>query len=137
LVFGPGVVLGGGGFAMTRNVELRGSEAGSGFELGMGYGGVLLRYLRPLLPRMTGETGLLVGAGHAEVRDLLAGREVGSDNFVVLEPEACLSIRLFWKAFLGASVGYRLPLGVEDLPGVSAADLESVTSSVFLRLGGG
>ncbi|MCJ7630088.1 MAG: hypothetical protein MUO50_17070, partial [Longimicrobiales bacterium] len=82
LVFGGSLALGGGGFALLNEVELAGSAGGTGFDLGMGYGGILFRYWEPISGSLTGEVGLLVGAGHAEVRDQLTQREVGSDNFL-------------------------------------------------------
>lgn len=136
LVFGEHLMLGGGGVTLLEDVELPGSESGTGFELGMGYGGVLLKHWWDLSGRFTGEGGLLVGAGHAAVNDRRIGREVGSDNFPVLEPEAAIAFRVFRRVYLGAAVSYRLVWSVEDLPRVSAGDLRSFSGALSLRLGG-
>lgn len=136
LVFGGNLALGGGGFALLNEVELAGSAGGTGFDLGMGYGGILFRYWEPISGSLTGEVGLLVGAGHAEVRDQLTQREVGSDNFLVAEPEMSILYSFFPGIHLGASVGYRLTTGVQDLPGVSTGDLNAFTGTLSIRLGG-
>lgn len=136
LVFGGRLVLGGGGYAMLRSVELPGSEASSGFNLGMGYGGIYLGYLWPIREKVTGGLSILAGGGHAEVRDQRVGREVGADNFVVAEPGLYLSYAVLPKLHLGASGGYRAVWGVDDLPRVTADELEAPTFSLSLRLGG-
>ena len=85
---------------------------------------------------LTGEVGLLLGAGHAEVRDQLTGTEVGADNFLVGEPEMSILYTVFPGIHLGVSVGYRLTSGVEDLPRVSSGDLNAFTGTLSLRWGG-
>ena len=134
LVFGERYVLGGGGLALTENVDLPGSELSTGFDLGAGYGGLFFRYWEEVLPRVVGEAGLIVGAGHAEVRNRLAKREEGSDNFFVMEPEASLFLAVLPYLHVGISGGYRMVWGVEDLPLVSADDLRSLSGSFSLRL---
>lgn len=136
LTFGDNFLVGGGGLALLRGVELAGSEGGTGFNLNLGYGGLVFRYWEPLAPRLTGEAGLLLGAGHAEVRDQLTRREVGSDNFLVGEAEMSLVYSILRWVQAGASVGYRLTAGVDDLPRVSAGDLNTFTGTVFVRIGG-
>jgi hypothetical protein len=136
LVFGERFVLGGGGVTLLEDVDLPGLEASTGFDLGMGYGGVVLKYRSPLSSRLTGEGGFLLGAGHAEVRDRLAGREVGAENFLTLEPEVTLYLDLFRSASVGVGLGYRFAWGVEDLPSATAQDLRSALGSLSLRIGG-
>ncbi len=136
LTFFRNLALGGGGFALTRGVELAGSEGDTGFNLNMGYGGLVFRFWEPLGRSLSGEVGLLLGAGHADVQTQLTGTEVGSDNFLVGEGELGISYRVLQSLSLGASVGYRLTSGVQDLPGVSTDDLNAFTGSLSLRVGG-
>lgn len=136
LTFGNRFSLGGGGVALTREVHLTGSESGTGFELGMGYAGVLLGYHHPGRSRIGGQAGLLVGAGHAEVRDRLMGRDVGADNFGVMEPEVGLSFALLPWLHLSGTVGYRMVWGVGDLPLVQQEDLQGTAGTLSLRVGG-
>ncbi len=136
LALGPRLALGGGGVTTLEAVELPGSGAGTGFNLRMGYGGLVIRAWWPLRGRLSAESGLLLGAGHAEVKDRLTAREVGSDNFVVAEPEGALTLSPLPWLHLGAGAGYRLIWGVQDLPSVEEGDLRSMTATVFLRLGG-
>jgi len=136
LVFGGNLAIGGGGFALLNDVELAGSEGGTNFFLDLGYGGLFVRYWEPLFGPVTGEVGVLLGAGHAEVRDQLTRTEVGSDNFLVAEAEMGVHYTLFREVHLGASVGYRLTSGVEGLPRASAGDLNAFTGTLSLRVGG-
>ena len=137
VVFGGRLAVGGGGLTLLHDVELKGAEGGTGFNLSLGYGGLYFRYWEPVIGRLAGEVGLLLGAGHAEVQDQLTRREVGADNFLVGEADFSL-LHPIWRGLtVGASVGYLLTAGVQDLPGVSSSDLNSFTGAVFLRLGGG
>jgi hypothetical protein len=136
LVFGENLAVGGGGFALLNEVEIAGPEGGTGLDLGLGYGGVLFRYWESLYGSLTGEVGVLLGAGHAEVREQLSGTGVGADNFLLAEAEMGVRYGLFRGVSVGASVGYRITSGVEDLAGVSAADLNAFTGALSLRIGG-
>lgn len=136
LVLGDRLAVGGGGFAVLNDVELPGSEGGTGFDLDVGYGGLFFRYWEPLSPSVFGEAGLILGAGHAEVRDQLTRAEVGSDNFLMAEAEMSLLYAFLPGAALGASVGYRMTSGIEDIPRVSVGELNTFTGTLFLRLGG-
>jgi len=136
LVFGGNLSIGGGGFSLLNDVELAGSEGSTNFYLDLGYGGLLVRYWEPLYGPIIGEAGILLGAGHAVVRDQLTGTEAGSDNFLVAEAEMGVSYTLFRQVHLGASVGYLLTSGVEGLPPVSAGDLNTFTGTLSIRVGG-
>lgn len=135
LTFGNRFSFGGGGVALTKDVMLGGQESASGFELGMGYGGALFQYRYPLRPRLQPHFSLLVGGGHAEVRDRLTGREIGADNFGIIEPEGGISFRVLSWLHLAGSAGYRWTWGVEDLPLVQSDDLAGVTATLSLRVG--
>jgi hypothetical protein len=134
--FTDNLAVGGGGMTLLNDVELAGLEGSTGFNLNLGYGGIYFRYWEPLTPSFTGEVGLLLGAGHAEVQDQLTQAEVGSDNFIVAEAEMSVLYSLVRRTFLGLSVGYRLTEGVDHLPRVSAGDLSAFTATLSLRLGG-
>lgn len=136
IVLGNRFLVGGGGMALTQDVDLPRYTSSTGFQLGFGYAGLFLKYWKDLSFGLVGEGGLLMGAGHAEVHDQIIGQEAGSDNFLILEPQAAVSRRLFGQLHGGAGLGYRLPLGVEDLPRVRSEDLRCLTLSIFLRLGG-
>ena len=136
VVLSPGWAVGGGGFALLDNVELAGTGGGTGFVLDFGYGGIFFRYWEPLMNELDAEVGLLLGAGHAEVQDRLTRREIGSSNFMVGEAELGLSYPLVGHIRLGASVGYRLTAGVDDLPRVTNEELNSFTGTLSLRIGG-
>lgn len=136
LLFADNFAIGGGGFALVNDVEIAGSEGDTGNNLSMGYGGLIIRYREPINGPITGQVGLLLGAGHAEVRTQLAGVEVGSDNFLVSEGEIGVVYSLARDAHLGISLGYRLTAGVQDLPRVTASDINGFTGTLSLRIGG-
>ena len=135
LVFGEKLAVGGGGFGLLERVELPAAGGTSGFDLSMGYGGLFFRYWEPLVGSLLGEAGVLLGAGHAEVRDQVTRNEVSSDNFLVGEAEMSVQYPVFQGFFLGISAGYRLTAGVEGLPRVGDGDLNAFTGTVFLRMG--
>jgi len=100
----------------------------------MGYGGLLFGY-EALTWRAASLAGrLLLGAGHASVRAIPVGNELGADNFLVLEPEVMLRIGAVGLAHLGFAVGYRMVLGVQDLPTLVAEDLEGVSLTIILLM---
>ncbi len=137
LVLNDRISIGGVGYALTEMVELPGSEAGTGFDLGMGYGGLLATLRSSLTPEFHGEIGLLLGAGNASLQDRLVGLELGSDNFFVAEPTLGLSRTLPHNLHLGLAVGYRQVVGLQDLPTVVGSDLNAFTGTLSIRLGGG
>jgi hypothetical protein len=136
LVFGGRLAIGGAGFALLQDVELVSSEAGIGFDLGMGYGGLYLAYWQRISTRLWGQLGILAAAGHAEVRDRLVGREVGSENFPVVEPDLSAFFTVHPRVHVGASLGYRMAWGIDRLPTVSAEDMRTTTGTLSLRIGG-
>jgi hypothetical protein len=136
LVFGNRITVGGGGLAMLEDVELAAAQAGSGFDLGMGYGGLQIRLRQPLGMSFAVEGGALLGAGHAEVRDLVQRRELGADNFYVIEPDISVFYSFLPGVHVGAAAGYRVVWGVEDLPRVAAEDLRGLTTALTLKIGG-
>lgn len=136
VVFAENLAVGGGGFGLLKQVEIEGTGGGTGFNLDFGYGGFFFRYWEPLADKVRGEAGALLGAGHAEVRDLLTRTEVGSDNFLVAEAELGILYTIFPRVDAGLSLGYRLTTDVDDLPGVTARDLNSFTGAFTFRIGG-
>lgn len=123
-------VAGGG---LLEAAPLLRSESDVGLDLRVGYGGLVFGY-EPS-PKWTASPAarVLVGAGNAEVRAIPVGNRLGSDNFIVVEPEARLHLRVTRGVFAGLAVGYRFVFGVEDLPDISPEDLRglSLTASVF------
>lgn len=136
LFFTDNLAIGGGGYALLNDIELAGGEGDTGNHLSMSYGGVVFRYWEPINRSITGQVGLLLGGGHAEVQTQLAGVEVGSDNFLVTEGEIGAAYSLARDAHVAVSLGYRLTASVQDLPRVTASDLSGFTGTLSLRIGG-
>lgn len=135
VVLGGRLTVAGGGMVLTDEVDLIGSEGSTGFTLNLGYGGLLVRYREPLTSRLDGEAGVVLGAGHAEVWNRLTRREEGADNFLLAETKLSVLYTVWREVQVGASIGYRLTAGVQDLPRVSAGDLNTFTASISLRVG--
>lgn len=125
--------VGAAGGGLLEPAPLLRSESDLGLDLRVGYGGLVFGY-EPS-PQWTASPAarVLVGAGNAEVRAIPVGNRLGSDNFLVVEPEARLHLRVAPGVFAGLAVGYRMVFGVQDLPDVSPEDLRglSLTASVF------
>jgi len=124
--------LGGTGSAFLGKRTLAGSAPGTDLELRSAFGGLVLHY------RLTPPEGsdlwlrLTAGAGNAKVDLAVARTRVAADNFGVLEPELGLSRHVAGPLHVGVAVGYRATFGVDDLPGVSPADLRGPTARVVL-----
>ncbi len=124
-------VVGGGLLEAVRLVE---SGPGLGTDLRMGYGGLLFGYEARTDHRVSVTGRLLLGAGNAEVRAAPVGNELGVDNFLVFEPEVVLRARAAGPVQLGLAAGYRMVLGVQDLPNLVADDLEGVSLTITLLI---
>lgn len=135
LALGRRFLIGGEGTALLSTVPVDDRGTASGFDLDVGYGGVVLGF-RPNPARAWSlSTGVLLGAGHATVRDPAAGSEVGADNFVIAVPELSLSWRPLTWIGVSAGGGYRLVGGVNDLPGVASGELGGPSLTLELHLG--
>lgn len=134
LTLGDRIHLGGAGHTLLGNVELPRSGA-TPLDLSMGYGGVVARYLLGGPDRWSFGAGLLAGGGTARVRDPVSGAELGSDNFVVLEPrlEGGYDLHPFLRATL--SLRFRAAMGVNDLPGVDSSQIRGFGAAISLYVG--
>lgn len=119
--------------ALLRDVDVDGP--GYSRELGFGYGGLVAEYRLGTMERFRYAVSGLLGAGSAELEDLVVGTELGSDNFLVFEAGLVARASVFSRAGAGVSLGYRLVAGVDDLPGVGTAQLRGFTLSLSLRVG--
>ena len=136
---------GGAAFVLAERVAQDAAPGALETELRMGYGGALLAWSSGpdgpapsarsagLSPRWS--LALLVGAGNAELRDIVSGVRLRSDNFFLLEPAVTVELELLSRLSTGVLAGYRVPLGVEDLNGLQERDLGGWTMGVSARLG--
>jgi hypothetical protein len=114
--------IGGGGWGMTKGVEIESETSGVYPFLKMGYGGVDLGYLLFPGEKLTLGTKLLMGGGAAFIETIPETQDTDFQMFPVLEPTVYSQIALgkMFKFELGAS--YRF-VGKTDLPGITSADL--------------
>ena len=119
---------------MLKAVPAVESSSDLGTDLRMGYGGLLFGYESRTDHTVSLAGRFLLGAGNAEVRAVPVGNELGADNFLVLEPEIHLRVYTVGRLYLGFAAGYRLVLGVQDLPTVVADDLEGASLTITLLI---
>ena len=114
--------IGGGGWGMTKGVEIESQTSGIYPFLKMGYGGIDLGYLLYPGEKLTLGTKLLLGGGAAFIETVPESDDTEFQMFPVLEPTVYSQIALgkMFKFELGAS--YRF-VGKTDLPGITSADL--------------
>ena len=130
----PRLSLGGGASMLLGPRSLPGSDPGTDQELRVSYGGLVAQLQvarrgdRDLWLRLLG------GVGSAKVDLAAAGTQIASDNFGVFVPEVGGSVLLRKPLRLGAAVGYRAVLGVDDLPGLAPSDLRGPSARVLLSI---
>ncbi len=122
----------GGGLLVAVPLVASGSDLGT--DLRMGYAGLLFAYESRTERTVSVAGRLLLGAGHAEIRAVPVGNELGADNFLVLEPEILLRVRAVGPLHLGFAAGYRMVHGVQDLPTLGADDLEGASLTITLLI---
>lgn len=130
----PRLSVGGGGSVPLGARALPGSTRGTDQELRVAYGGLVVQLDLARRDEWHLWVRVLGGAGNAKV-DLAAVRtRIASDNFGVFAPEVGGSAYLKGPLRVGAAVGYRAALGVEDLPGLVPADLRGPSARVLLSV---
>jgi hypothetical protein len=134
LHFSKHLSIGTTGGALLNAMPVTESGSGLGTDLRMGYGGLLFGYEARTWRTVSLAGRLLLGAGHASIRAVPVGNELGADNFLVLEPEVLVWIRAAGPVHLGLSVGYRTVFGVQDLPTLVGEDLEGTSLTIVLLI---
>lgn len=122
------------GAGLLRPVGLVESGSNLGTDLRMGYGGLLFGYRFKTHGPVSVKGRLLLGAGNAEVRAVPVGNELGVDNFMVFEPDVVVQVRTKGGLLLGLGAGYRMVLGVQDLPNWVASDLGGGSLTIALLI---
>ena len=122
------------GAGLLRAVRLVESGTNLGTDLRMGYGGLLFGYGLKTHHPVSIKGRLLLGAGNAEVRAVPVGNELGVDNFMVFEPDVVVQVRTKGGLLLGLGAGYRMVMGVQDLPNLVASDLGGGSLTIILLI---
>lgn len=120
--FNQRYTIGGGGWGMTKGVEIESQTSGVYPFLKMGYGGIDLGYLLFPGEKLTLGTKILFGGGAAFIETVPESDDTDFQLFPVLEPTIYSQIALgkMFKFEMGAS--YRF-IGKTDLRGITSADL--------------
>ncbi len=126
--------IGAVGGGLLNSVPVVESGADLGTNLRMGYGGLLFGYQARTRRSVSLAGRLLVGAGHASIRAVPVGNELGADNFLVMEPEVLVRVRALGPVHLGAAAGYRAVFGVQDLLNLADADLQGMSLTLVLLI---
>ncbi len=107
--------------------------SGNRSSVGIGFGGLVVELEAVVWPSGSLSTSVLVGGGNADVTDSVVGAELGSDNFLVLQPIIRFRRTLRRSIAIGVDGGYRLAMGVQDLPGLDRGDLSSPTLGISIH----
>lgn len=128
------ISIGGVGAFALNGTRLPGNSPAEDLELTVGWGG----FAGEVRLAASGDRRLwlrlVAGAGTARVDLALVGTRIGSDNFGVLVPELGGGLQVRGPIHLAAAFGYRLPIGVEDLPATSGEDLRGVVGRLQLSV---
>ncbi|MHB1194144.1 MAG: hypothetical protein ACYC6F_13975 [Longimicrobiales bacterium] len=128
------ISLGGGGSVLLGTRSLPGSARGTDQELRTAFGGLVVQFDAARREDRHLWLRVLAGAGNAKMDLALVGTQIASDNFGVLVPEVGVSVRLSGPLRVGAALGYRAVLGVDDLPGLAPSDLRGPSVRVLLSV---
>ena len=128
--------IGGGGWILLADREIEGNGAFPRQQLGFGYGGLVIEVGTFSIGRLAGfSTRTLLGAGNAELRDVVTGTRVDSDNMLVVEPEMLLGFPLAARMSGAIGLSYRHAWRVQDLGGITRGDLSGLSLALHLRIG--
>ena len=127
LMLGHRFSIGGAGFGLVNDIS-RDSVSGDRSRIGLGFGGILVRYHLvhdyPVYPTL----GALIGFGGLSFDDN------GGDAVMIIEPNVAIYMNITHWIRLGVSISYRFLNGV-DTPGLANADLRGPTVSGHINLG--
>lgn len=132
------VSVGGALLVLPGAVDI-GRVAFQDLELLVGYAGLTVDWVRGVGAEESPWSvfgSFLAGAGNADVRDAATTITLASDNFLVLRPGGGVGLRLASDLVVRLGGAYRVVAGVEDLRGLSEADLRDGTLFLGLRLSG-
>jgi hypothetical protein len=131
----PALEIGGEGLLGLRRVRVSADDSPDRAELGMGYGGVSIRYGPGSGNGVSGLHGaVLLGAGTARVHSTLINAELDADNFFVVEPSLEYRMGIGRGLAAAAGVGYRFTPGAAALPRVPHDATAGPTLSFVLHL---
>lgn len=131
----PAVEIGGEGILGLQRVRVSADDSPDRTELGLGYGGVSIRYGPGSGNGVSGFHGaVLLGAGTARVHSTLVDAELDADNFFVIEPSLEYRARVGRGLAAGLGVGYRFTPGAAGLPRVPRDTTAGPTFSLVLHL---
>ncbi len=120
---------------LSGKSAITGLASGSDLEMSFGYGGAVADVLLHGSEQTRISLRALIGAGHARVLVPVVGPELGADNFGVLEPELVAARWLAGVVSLQAAVSYRFVFAVEDLPQVTASNMNGASLTISIGIG--
>lgn len=128
--------IGGGGWILLPDREVEGEGVFPRQQLGFGYGGLVIEVGTFSIGGLGGFAArTLFGAGNAELRDVVTGTRLASDNMLVVEPEILLGFSLAGRMSGGVGLSYRHAWRVQDLGGLGRGDLSGLCLALYLRIG--
>lgn len=121
------------GTTLLRGVRTSPDDAPDRSEVRLGYAGIRVEWysdwrnlhLRP---------GVVLGGATARLRSTLLDQEVGSRNFIFLEPQIRRSLFGGHRLRADAMASYRIPLGSPSLPGLSVDQLRGGSVGLIMEV---
>ncbi len=130
----PRLTIGGAGWLQNGLRELEPSTPGGGFRLKVSYGGLIAGFRVSDGNTVQVDIRALLGAGNAKIELPATRTEIAADNFVVFEPQVGLTARIAGPMSTRAALGYRFTGAVEDVAGVTSAQLRGISAMVSLAV---
>lgn len=103
-------------------------------RLEMGHGGFWVGYVMPQHRALHLFTSVKAGWGAVNID--FDGDPDYEDSFFAVTPEAGLEVNVFSWFRLAGTVGYRFMNGLEDSPNFDKNDLQTMTGTLTIRIGG-
>lgn len=131
---GP-LILGGGGWLLTRVRRIDPDSPGGGLRLRVAYGGVVTGVALGAAGPVDLDVRALWGAGNAKIELPVEKAQIAVDNFFVVEPEVGVTLHVARALAARLSVSYRAVSGVEDISNVTGPQLRGASGTLALVVG--
>ena len=131
------LLIGGGGYGLVNDIEVKEIVADQKTYLNLGYGGFMLEYFTSPQKLFHFSFQTLIGAGGVSYRDRDGGQVYANgndDGFFVAEPAVNVVLNVTHGFRIGLGASYRYINGV-DLPEYKGSDLSGATVHASFMFG--
>ena len=129
------LVIGGGGYGLTKNLNKGEDDISDGSTLSFGYGGFELEYIFGSDKLVHGSIYTLIGGGSLSLMgDETDNHTIETNEYFVFEPDLNLELNVTKFFRIGLGVGYRFVAG-DDFLDYDYLDLSGVTGTLTFKFG--